>query len=631
MRKRTFPKIVGILCGLATALASGSVTAFAEDLTSFSLEELSNLRISSVSKKSEALATSPASIFVITAEDIRRLGATSLPEALRHAPNLQVARVDANSWTISARGFNSTTANKLLVLIDGRPVYTPLFSGVFWDAQEVYMPDVERIEVISGPNATTWGSNAVNGVINVVTRNAHATAGTQLALAEGERLHRYQARYGEVVSETLAYRAYAKVFRDDDTHGIDGISREDALHRAQAGFRMDLALARDTVSLQGDIYDGGFDQLLHPDAEISGANLVGHWNRELDNGTRLDMTAYYDRTDRLQPEVIEESLDTVGLEARHEVRRSENHSLLWGIEVRHAMDDVTNFDALAFVPTERNMTWASLFARDEFRLSSETSLMLGARAEHNDFTGLEFMPDLRVSWTPHANHTLWAAVSRAVRTPSRIDTEFSIPAEPPFAIRTNRNFNSEVANVIELGYRGRPGSHIYYSITVFHHDYDRLRSLEVLPDGSRLLANLLQGTSTGAEGWLSYDATDTWHLAAGIMLLDRDLELRPESTAVSITSEGNDPEYQLQLRSSFDLTPRQALDLLVRHVGALPNPAVPSWTQLDAHWSWRNLQGFSIGLHARNLLDDEHVEFGAAPDQSVFGRNAFVQLRWSFE
>jgi iron complex outermembrane recepter protein len=631
MKKKRFPRASIFAACAGAAILSTAIAAPDSDLTTFSLEELSRLTISSVSKKPEFLATSAASVFVISREDIRRLGATTLPEALRLAPNLQVARVNANSWAISARGFNSTTANKMLVLIDGRPVYTPLYSGVFWDVQDLYMPDVERIEVISGPNAAIWGSNAVNGVINVVTQSARDTSGTQVSLITGKELGRAQFRHGKARDENTAWRVYGKYSVDDDSRGVDGLSRRDEKHHAQVGFRMDFDRERDTLSVQGDLYEGGFEQFLFDDAELGGANIVTHWQRELPENARLEISGFYDRTERLLPETLEQRLDTIGLEMRHHIGDVDKHSLLWGLEVRHAMDAVTNFDRLAFLPEDRNMTWASIFVHDLLNLTDRSNLMLGARVEHNEFTGFEFMPDIRLAWMPNEAHTLWIAASRSMRTPSRIDTEFFIPAEPPYAISTSNEFRSEIAEVFEIGFRGQPDPDIYYSVTLFHHRFDNLRSLETQPDDSIMLANQAYGRSTGIEGWLSYDPVESWHVAVGVLWMDRELDLRTTSTAVSTRSEGNDPELQWQLRSSFDISARQELDLLVRHVGALPDPAIPSYTTVDLNWAWNNGRGLRLSLHARNLLDEQHVEFGAPPMQSVFGRNAYANLSWSFD
>lgn len=622
-----WPLALGFGLALLPAFTEARTTASA-DIAKLSLEELANLEISSISKKPEALAGTAASVFVITASDIRRSGANTLPEALRLAPNLLVARVDANSWAISARGFNSTTANKLLVLIDGRPVYTPLYSGVFWDAQSLYMPDVERIEVVSGPNSTTWGSNAVNGVISVVTRNANDSRGAHVSVLAGDRQQLLQARVGKVVSNDTAFRAYGKYFGDDDTEDSDGNELDDSLHRAQVGFRVDVARADDALTLQGDLYSGGHDQLLTDDAEFSGMNLLAHWNRSLSDGNSLSMTGYYDRTERLLPETFEEHLDTVGVEMRHSLDHIDGHSIVWGGDVRHARDHTRNSGSLAFLPEQRNLTWAGAFVQDEIRLGDRTSMTLGARAEHNDFTGIEFMPNARIAWTPVANHTLWASLSRAVRTPSRIDTEFFIPAEPPYLLTTTSEFESEAANVAEIGYRGRTSAAFQYSLTAFHHDYDHLRSLEVTPSGVLVLGNLMRGTAAGLEGWMTFSALETWQLAGGFLYLDKNLELHPASTATSTANEGNDPEYQLMLRSSHNIFARQELDIVVRHVDDLPDPEVPSYTTADVTWSWRSPGGFTVSVHLENLLDEQHAEFGQPLNRSEFGRTAYLELSW---
>lgn len=621
-----------LLAGLALAFvpeySRATTLADSSDFADLSLEDLANLQISSVSKKSESLASAAASIFVITAEDIRRTSATTLPEALRLAPNLQVARTDASTWSISARGFNASTANKLLVLIDGRPVYTPLHSGVFWDAQDLFMPDIERIEVISGPNATTWGSNAVNGVINVVTRNAQQTTGTLVALGAGDEEQAHGVRFGDGTENDVHYRIYGKYFSADATEDESGNTRDDKFQRAQMGFRMDAGGDSDGFTLQGNFYKGELDETSSEDSEITGMNLLARWRRSLEDGASIRLRGYYDRSGRELVNVFEEDIDIFGAEFNHQFQPAQDHVLVWGVDARHARDDITNSDALAFLPARKNLTWISLFAQDEMQIRQDLSLMLGARVEDNDYTGVEFMPDVRLAWTPVAQHTFWSAISRAVRTPSRIDREFFIPGQPPFLLAGGAGFESEVANVIELGYRAQPADNVSWSLTAFHHDYDRLRSLEVDSSGVQTLANLLRGTSTGLEGWLSYRPLPEWRLSGGFFVLDKDLELRPDSTASRIT-EGNDPDHQWQLRSSWDMTDRSELEIFVRHVDELPEPEVPAYTAIDARLAWRLPNDFEISLKLQNLLDDEHAEFDDVDDRGEFGRQVFLQLQWS--
>ena len=622
------PVLIGVV---QAASASAAELPTAPELAELSVEQLSNIEITSVSKKPERLSDAPASVFIITGEDIRRAGVTSLPEALRLAPNLQVAQIDARQHAISARGFTSSTANKLLVLIDGRQVYTPLFSGVFWDVQDVLLEDVERIEVISGPGATLWGTNAVNGVINVITRPARDTPGGLAVLDHGTHEDGIGVRYGGRLGETGHYRVYAKYFDRDDTTRSDGSAGQDAWRKHQAGFRAEWGDSAEGFELQGDTYRGEFDQRAPGEGTISGFNLIGRAHRRLDGGARLQGQAYFDRTERDIPGTFGEKLDTTAVEFQHGLRPLGIHAVTWGAGYRSASDRVKNSAALAFLPANRQLTWWSVFGQDEVALRDNLSLTAGARLEHNDFTGIEFLPSLRLAWKRSPSALLWGALSRAVRSPSRIDREFFVPARPPFLLAGGPHFRSEVSNVVELGYRAQPSSKVSYSVTVFHHIHDDLRSLEQTPGGAFVIGNRIEGTTSGIEAWGTYQATPAWRLAAGAVVLRQRLRLESGSTSpTGVGAEGNDARQRWQLRSTLDLPHAQELDVMVRRVGALPNPRVPAYVAVDARYGWRVSRGLELSVVARNLFDRRHVEFGSATmPRSEFGRSVDVRLRWA--
>jgi iron complex outermembrane receptor protein len=625
----------------------GAPARYPDDLAELTLEQLSTIEVTSVSKRPERLTDAPASIYVITNDDIRSSGARSLPEALRLAPNLHVARTSASGHVVSARGFASTSANKLLVLIDGRSVYTPLFSGVFWDAQDVMLEDVERIEVISGPGGTLWGTNAVNGVINIITRPASDTQGTLVAAGAGNRESEGAIRHGGTVGEQGHYRIYGKYF-DRDPTTVNGSPREDAWHKGQAGFRADWDGMADYFSVQGNAYRGsegqpepgtislaGIDMALDT-ISISGVNLTARWDRRLDNGSSLMLLAYYDRTERTVPPVFAETLDILDVQFLHTLQTAGRHTFAWGAEYRYAMDDVDNRQFIEFLPAREELAWASLFAQDEMLLRDDLRMVLGARIEHNDYTGYEFLPNLRLAWNATANHMLWTAASRAVRSPSRLDHDtfvpwpFPGPGTPPYLLAGGPDVRSEIATVYELGYRGRLTPGATFSATVFRADYDHLRSLELHPDGTHLLyGNEKEGDTTGIEMWGSYQARPDWRLSAGLMILDMDLRRKPGSSDTSGMSDlGNDPNYQWQLRSTLDITPRHEFDLMVRHVDDLPDPAVPSYTALDARLGWRFNQDAELSLTLENLFDRAHPEFAQQTIQGEYGRSAFLKLVW---
>jgi iron complex outermembrane recepter protein len=615
---------------LGVLLASGAFAADApraRDLADLSLEELANIPVTSVSKHPESLADAPASIFVITAEDIRRSGATRLPEALRLAPNLEVAQSNASSYAISARGFNSTTANKLLVLIDGRIVYTPLFSGVFWDAQDVMLEDVERIEVISGPGATLWGANAVNGVINVITRRSSDTQGALAYVRAGNLERGYGARYGGAMGDG-SYRVYGRSFDVFNTSSASGATASDGWGRAQVGFRTDWGTTANGFTIQGDAYRGKIDQLVGNDSTISGGNLLGRWNRDLAQWGGLQVQAYFDNTERDIPGTFGEHLNIFDFEFQHSPRALGAHAITWGAGYRYGVDSVTNSALIAFLPPDRNLRWSNVFAQDEIALRNDLKLTVGAKFENNYYTGTDFMPSVRLAWKPEPQRLLWGAVSRAVRAPSRIDRDFFVNVPTVLNLQGGPDFMSEVVDVYEIGYRAQPTPQASYSISVFHNVYDKLRSLEPIGGGVTVIGNKMEGTEDGLEAWGTYQAAKNWRLSAGGFLLKQRLNFKPDSGDTNIAAAGNDPAHQWMLRSSLDLPKRAQLDVIVRYVGALPNPSVASYTVMDVRYGMPLRRDLELTLAAKNLLDAPHAEFGAN-GASLVSKGGYVELRWT--
>jgi iron complex outermembrane recepter protein len=636
---------------LATAALACTVTsavaAHANDstLSRLSLEELSSLEITSVSKRAEPLSDAPTSVFVITADDIRRSGAASLPEVLRLAPNLHVARASASGHSISARGSNGTAANKLLVLIDGRSVYTPLFSGVFWDVQDLMLQDIERIEVISGPGGTLWGTNAVNGIINVISRSARDTQGSLVSAAAGNRDAVLAARHGTALGDDASLRLYAKHTRRRHTETAAGTAVDDAVRHTQAGLRADWSGGRDAVSVTGNAYEGRFGQplpgtinvtgftLALGDIPVSGANLLARWTRELDDDGSLSVQAYYDRTSRTVPPTFAEALQIMDLQAQHSFRPAAAHQVVWGAQVRRSHDHVRNSEIVAFLPAVVDQSWTSLFAQDEIALRDDLRLTLGARLEHNDYTGNEFLPNARLAWKAAPEQLLWAAASRTVRAPSRLDRDTFVPGRPPFILAGGSRVRSELANVLEAGWRGRPAQDASMSVTAFHAEYDHLRTQQI--DSSRTFIefeNGMEGRVRGIEAWGTWEPRPHWRLSAGFTRLWQSLKLKPGSNdalAVAI-AEGANPARQALLRSSLDIGPRTELDITARHVSALSAPAVPAYTALDVRWGWQVSDRVELALTGQNLLDPGHGEFTDLATRTEIGRALFVELTARF-
>jgi iron complex outermembrane recepter protein len=627
---------------IAAFVMSGMAAADVDtpNLLDLSIEELAEIRVTSVSKRAEPLADAPASIFVITGEDIRRSGVTSLPEALRLAPNLLVARSSSGGYSISARGFNNAAGNKVLALIDGRTIYSPLFSGVFWDAQDLLLEDVERIEVVSGPGGTLWGTNAVNAVINVITRSAETTVGGLVAASAGNSEASSAVRYGGEIG-AAHYRAYGLYLDRDHTALASGAAVNDGGHKGQIGFRSDWQRDGDQLTIQGDAYSGEENQpapgmfsingisRLNP-ISISGLNLLTRWARSLGAGGNLALLGYYDRTERDVPGTFDDSLDVYNLQLQHSLRPAGAHAATWGAEYRYGKDRIVNEDFVGFLPGNTNRTWASLFAQDDIAVRDNLRFTIGARAERNDYTGTEFLPSARVAWKLASDHLVWAAASRTARAPSRIDRELYYPATgPPFLIQGGAGFRSEIANVYELGYRGQPSTRVTWSITAFQAKYDHLRTLELAPSRTFVeFANQMDGTTRGLEGWVTHQVTAGWRLSAGLATLNKDLQLKPGSAGLNggPAAEGNDPHYSWQIRSAHVFADRWELDAMVRGVAALPSPSVPSYVAADVRLGWISRRDFDLSITAQNLFDNAHAEFQDPLTRSEFGRSVFLKI-----
>jgi iron complex outermembrane receptor protein len=622
-----------LLSPLHTAQAQ-DVPPLIVDLRALSLEELANLEVVTVSRRSEPLGTAPAAIYVITGEDIRRSGATTLPEALRLAPNLQVARRDSVQYAISARGFNNTIGNKLLVLIDGRSVYTPLFSGVFWDAQDLLLDEIERIEVISGPGATLWGANAVNGVLNVITRDSSTTPGVRVSGDAGTDERGSSFQFGGRIG-SATYRVYGKIRDWSNTSRTDGVDIRDNWLRGQAGFRTDWTGIDQTLTVQADTYKaqseprGVIGAVELPKVDLSGGNVLARWTGQLGDGSQLHVQTYWSRSRRIELN-IQPRVDIFDIEFQHSLSLG-THAFLWGGGVRHARDEVAGSTNVIFLPTQGRLNWENVFFQGDIPLSAQVNVTAGIKLEWNDYTGLEYLPNARLSWQPSGGHLLWTSVARAVRAPSRFDRDFFVPAAPPFLSAGGPNFVSEVSNVYEVGYRARPLASISYSVTSFHHDWDHLRSGTSLPL-PLFLANNIEGEVYGFEAWADWQVASMWRLTAGTTVMDKELRFKPGTSdlaGIDNPTLHNDPDYQWMLRSRLDLPANLELDFHLRGVGPLTVEPVPGYTELDTRLAWLPADDVELSITGRNLLHNSHAEFGALPGRSEIGRSAIFGLKWS--
>src|SRR5713101_6459289 len=612
----------------------------AEALKKLSIEQLMNLQVTSVSKRPERLSQTASAIQVITQEDIRRSGAASLAEALRLATNLQVAQLDSRQWAISARGFNGTAANKLLVLIDGRTVYTPLFSGVFWDVQEVPLADIDRIEVISGPGATLWGANAVNGVINVITKDAKDTQGLLLSGGGGTEQHGFgTVRYGAALGSSVRARFYGRGFDRDATAFPGGRDAADDWYLGQGGFRMDWdASSASRVTLQGDLYDGRIAQDSGGDIAVSGRNVIAKWSRTLSERSSLAAHLYYDRTHRDIPGLFGEDLDTYDFDLQHRTRLGDRHDVVWGLGYRNINDRtvIGSDSSLAFLPLHVAREWFTGFVQDEIALvPNRVHVTLGTKIEHNDYTGFEIQPSGRVNWRVSPSATLWTAVSRALRTPSRVDRDLFAPAKPPYFLTGGPDFHSEEELAYELGYRYQQGS-VALSVATFYSRYHGLRSIEQVNPPTPVplvIGNGQDGESYGGEVTAEYWLTNRWRVHAGYTELRVHVWPNPGSTDMSRGApEAQVPDRQFLLQSWVDLPGHLGLAAGFRAIDDINNQLVPAYAELNATLTRQPTAHLDLSLVGQNLLHDQHREFGAAtsPTRRDIQRGVYGAVAWRF-
>ncbi|MCI0415821.1 TonB-dependent receptor [bacterium] len=644
------------------ALTSSAQEQEKPDLTEVGLEQLINMEVTSVSKKKQSVAEAAVAIFVITQKDIQRSGATSIPELLRMAPGLNVAQIDANKWAISSRGFNSRFSNKLLVMIDGRTVYTPLFSGVFWDVQDTLLEDIERIEVIRGPGATLWGANAVNGVINIITKRPRETRGGMFTGGLGSEEKGFAGfRYGDEIDSLSYYRVYGKYFNRDNFVLTPGVPANDSWDMFRAGFRAEKSWIRgDSVTVQGDLYNGDIgDQETVPslappflvtlidDAEVSGGNLLGRWERKFAHDSDMALRIYYDRTNRLDT-VHRENRDTFDMDFQHRFAWGSRQEIVWGLGYRYTNDDISGI--VVFDPSSRADHLFSGFIQDEIRFyNEEFRLTVGTKFENNDYTGTEIQPNVRMLWTPEEQHTIWGAISRAVRTPSRFEHNAVInvsamPVQGGLLALTvllgDPDFESEDLVAYELGYRAQPDPKFHVDVALFYNDYRNLRTFETgnpffVPDIPPHLVvpltpeNRMDGHTYGLEVASTWMVTDRWKLAAGYSHLQVQLNREANSTdTASENAEGDTPKNQFQLRSFIDLPADLKWDATLYFVDSLFNQEVSSYWRADMRLGWYPGHNVEVSFTVQNLFHQEHPEFGTSflISRSEIERNVYGKL-----
>jgi len=661
-----FSKIFAF-CMMAILASGDLLSARQSELMQMSIQELMDIEVTSVSKKQQKIAETAAAVFVITREDIKRSGATNIPDLLRMVPGLEVARINANRWAVSSRSFNGQFANKLLVLMDGRSVYNPFFSGVSWDVQDTVLEDIERIEVIRGPGASLWGANAVNGVINIITKSAGDTQGGLIEAGGGSEERGFStARYGGKLSEDAFYRVYAKYFnRDAGTVVFSGDGNDD-WQQGRSGFRLDWqSSSRDSLTLQGDAYKGSagqsvtlasllppFELIADDEINVAGANVLGRWKRSLSDTSDMGLQIYYDWAEREEVE-FSYRYNVFDIDWQHLFAAGERHEVVWGLGCRVTRYSSDGTFTFTMDPESSTDPLFSAFVQDEIALVDERLLLtLGSKLEHNEYSGFEVQPTARLMWKPVENHEVWAAVSRAVRTPSPVeqDARFNVAVLPPDTLLSlfgDDNYDSEDLLAYELGYRSQLTSRFSLDVATFYNDYTKLRAVqlespfyEFSPSPPHVVIPLifnndLDGASYGVEVAADWRLLTWWRLQAAYTFLQLHLDSKGESIeAESEILEGTSPEHQFSLRSSMDLPKKVKLDLWLRYVDALPDLEVDSYVTLDARLAWQPLENLELSLVGQNLLDGQHLEYRPELELQFIPteveRSGYAKVTWYF-
>jgi iron complex outermembrane receptor protein len=658
-----------LLTGTSLCATGNAYAANTTDLMNMSLEELSNIAVTSVSKKAEKQSEAAAAIYVITQEDIRRSGMTSIPELLRMVPGLDVAQSASNQWAVSSRGFNDQLANKLLVLIDGRSVYTPLFSGVYWDVQDTPLQDIDRIEVIRGPGATQWGANAVNGVINIITKTADLTQGGYASQSFGSQINsETTARYGAKLDDNAYARVYAKYKNIDDMENLSNVSARDAWSKMQSGFRADWKRdSGQSFTLQGDVYTGREDAIYNLPAavvtssllteKVHGANVLGRWTNHISSKSEVALQAYFDEADRDHP-VFDQSVKTADIDLQHNWELAPGHEIVWGTAYRLVKTDESGDSYVTFSPSSRSDNLFSAFAQDKITLNPEDLfLTIGSKFEHNDFTGFEYQPSARLSWLISDKQTFWTSVSRAVRTPhvgtsdsTLLLSQVGVGPTIFLAQRGSKDTESEDLIAYEAGYRIQPSSNSSLDFATFYNDYKNLvlgvtDGNPIGPFNSSVIgpyliipiypANTGSAHSWGAELAAKWNPTASLELSAGYSFLDLQFD---QLDPLGNSFDGKSPTNQFNARANVKLPYNLEFDTAVYYVDELKfsefatNTSTDAYTRVDMRLGWKPIENMEVSLIGQNLLDPRHSEFSGFlyKTRSQVPRTVYGNVAWKF-
>lgn len=683
LRKFAFLRTRALLFGLisllgVTTLWGQSPQTPPKDLTTASIEDLMNIQVTSVSKREQKLSRTAAAIFVITQEDIRRSGATNIPDLLRMVPGMDVAQINGSTWAIGSRGFNQQFANKLQVMVDGRSVYSPTFSGVFWDTMDLPLPDIERIEVIRGPGGSIWGANAVTGVISIFTKKASETPGTLVEAVGGTFQQGLgMVQYGGSLGAATDFRVYTKYFNQSPMLGLNGQSGSDDWHRLREGFRTDSKLStKDSLTVEGDLSTGregefGFElpAITSPGFEavaehisLADGSLESIWDHSYSSTSDSSLQLSYDRHRRNDP-LNPETRNTFGAEFRHHLVVGTRQDFVWGLGYRYTTDEIGGSLTVAMVPASKGLQLFSAFAQYEIALVPQRLYFTsGLKLEHNDYTGFGLMPTGRVTWALSDRHMVWAAVSRALRAPSRNDTnlllnfgEFTSPGGTPTLLRLlgNPNFEDERLIAYEAGYRTMLSQRLSLDLALYYNVWDNVQTTE--PSATffesnpppphqvqtLMYENLMYGEAQGAEVAANWKVTNRWSLVPGFTFAKEHMHTKPQSldTMTALFEEGSAPDHMAQLRSHVDLSGRLSWDASAFYGDPLTQQGpsgtvrIPAYTKFDTGLTWKPFERFSFAVEGQNLLKDHHMEFedvNGSLQSGQIKRSAYAKLTWQF-
>ncbi len=653
------------LCVTMTGIAQTSAPV---DLSGASLEDLMHIEVTSVSKKEQSLSKTAGSIYVITQDDIRRSGATNIPDLLRMVPGVDVARINANAWAISIRGFNFRYSSKVLVLVDGRTVYTELFSGVYWDQQSMPLENIDRIEVIRGPGGTVWGANAMNGVINIITKSAKDTQGGLISSEAGSQDRAQElAQYGGTAGAEGSYRVYGRYSMNTDSPSIEQTPPVDSGHTSQTGFRSDWNLSpKDQMTIQGDLFGSSESQTITtffsndlPDehtfndkVRVGAGNILGRWNHLFSDGSETTTQIYYDGISRFDQGL--DIQDTVDADFQYHFHIGARNDVVAGLDYRFTYQSFKEgYETSIGTGTRRDKLFSS-FIQDEITLTSSLALTMGVKLEHNAYTGFEYEPSVQLVYAPNSRQTVWASASRAIQQPAWIYAaaqvdEASVPLPgggvAVYEVSGNPQGSAPVLLDYELGYRTELSKRLTLDATGFLSNYSRLQTVEagtpffstypappylILPN---TFGNLGNATDYGVEASAHWNLSRSWRISPGFSFLQMHVSRDALSNDTGFAgTAGDSPKFQAQLQSTIKLPHNVEWDTSVYYVSALKTGPVPAYTRLDTGFNWHIGESIDLSVGGQNLLSPRHIEFLDSMQlvPTEVGRTVNAKVTWHF-